>query len=157
VGVQDQRNGGVERWVAWAHAYGHDTCWRFRRDAFLELLAPTVGRALDLGCGEGRAACDLTAPGHTVAAMPFDASCFDPIVAFVSLMNVDDPAACRGDEGFEAPDARMQSRRLPMFPPPSLQPRVIAAIVAQPPVRREIDRSRRITGGGSRDAAGPPT
>src|SRR5262245_24920036 len=56
-------------WVAWARAPGHDSYWRFHRDAFLAVV-PQPGRlTLDVGCGEGRVARDLTARGHRVVAL----------------------------------------------------------------------------------------
>ncbi|MFQ5426634.1 MAG: class I SAM-dependent methyltransferase [Gaiellales bacterium] len=115
--LQGRWDDEAERWVAWAREPGHDTYWRFHREAFFELLPPVRGRALDLGCGEGRVARDLEALGYDVAAvdasptmveharaasprlevvaaeaaaMPFADASFDLVVAFMSLMNVDD-------------------------------------------------------------------
>jgi ubiquinone/menaquinone biosynthesis C-methylase UbiE len=106
----------AENWIAWARTPGHDACWLFR-DSFLELV-PSAGRAtLDLGCGEGRLARDLASRGHRVtgvdasptllraasqadaagdyvladaAALPFADASFDLIVAYNSLMDVQD-------------------------------------------------------------------
>jgi SAM-dependent methyltransferase len=103
--------------VAWARKPGHDSYWRFHRDAFLPLV-PTPGhRTLDLGCGEGRLSRDLKALGHGVvgidasptmlaaareadpeiethladaAALPFADDVFDCVIAFMSLQDVDD-------------------------------------------------------------------
>ncbi|MGH3074119.1 MAG: class I SAM-dependent methyltransferase [Gaiellales bacterium] len=103
--------------IAWARTPGHDSYWRFHRDLFFELL-PGPGRlSLDLGCGEGRVARDLTALGHSVvgvdaapamveaaraadasfevhladaAALPFDDNAFDLVVAFMSLQDISD-------------------------------------------------------------------
>ena len=62
----------ADKWTRWAREPGHDSYWRFHRDRFLELL-PSPGRlTLDVGCGEGRLARDLTRRGHNVRA--FDAS-----------------------------------------------------------------------------------
>ncbi len=56
-------------WTAWARHPGHDSYWRFHRDAFLALV-PAPGRlTLDVGCGEGRVARDLAALGHRVLAL----------------------------------------------------------------------------------------
>jgi SAM-dependent methyltransferase len=104
-------------WTRWARAPGHDSYWRFHRDAFLSLL-PRPGRlTLDLGCGEGRLARDLKALGHTVLAfdssvsmvetalaadpdlevvqadasrLPLPDGAADLAVAFMSLMDMDD-------------------------------------------------------------------
>jgi SAM-dependent methyltransferase len=119
------RTGGAwetnaEDWARWAREPDLDAYWRFNRDAFFGLLPEPGGRALDLGCGEGRVARDLTARGDRVvgvdlsptlvalareadpggeyvvadaAALPFEDATFDLVVAFNSLMNVDDMAA----------------------------------------------------------------
>jgi SAM-dependent methyltransferase len=113
----------AERWAAWARALGHDSYWTESRKPFLALLPRAGWRTLDLGCGEGRVARDLTAAGHTVtgvdvsptmirfaqeadpggdyrvadaARLPFADGEFDLVVAFNSLMDIDDmPAAVR--------------------------------------------------------------
>jgi SAM-dependent methyltransferase len=109
----------AEAWIAWARAPGHDSYWRFHRDLFLELVPPPSGRTLDVGCGEGRLARDLTALGHDVvavdssptmlaaareaapemdlhladaAALPFADASFGLVVAFMSFQDVDDLA-----------------------------------------------------------------
>jgi SAM-dependent methyltransferase len=104
-------------WLAWAREPGHDSYWRFHRDAFLEVV-PDPGRGtLDLGCGEGRLSRDLQRLGHAVtavdasptlaaaareaapgldvveadaAALPFDDGAFDLVIAFMSLQDIDD-------------------------------------------------------------------
>ena len=59
----------AEQWVAWARAPGHDSYWRFHRDAFLTLV-PQPGRlTLDVGSGEGRLSRDLARLGHQVIAV----------------------------------------------------------------------------------------
>ena len=111
----------AHRWAAWARAPRHDAYWYYR-DAFFALL-PAPGRAtLEVGFGEGRVSRDLVARGHRMtgvdvsptlarlaaeadtssrylladgAAMPFRARAFDLVVAYNSLMDVDDmPAVC---------------------------------------------------------------
>jgi SAM-dependent methyltransferase len=110
-------------WVRWAREPNHDSYWRFHRDAFLELVPPPQGLALDIGCGEGRLTRDLTERGHHVigvdvsptmlaaararspelefveadaAQLPFDDGAADLAVAFMSLMDIDDmPGAVR--------------------------------------------------------------
>jgi ubiquinone/menaquinone biosynthesis C-methylase UbiE len=104
-------------WVRWARAPGHDSYWRFHREAFLSSL-PAPGRlTLDLGCGEGRLTRDLRALGHSVvgvdvapsmvaaareadprgeyveadvAALPFEDGAADLAIAFMTLMDMDD-------------------------------------------------------------------
>ena len=107
----------AQAFIAWARKPGHDTYWRFHRDAFLALLPSPGRKTLDLGCGEGRLSRDLAALGHTIvgidasptmlgaareaapeiethladaAALPFPDGAFDCVVAFMSLQDVDD-------------------------------------------------------------------
>ena len=95
---------------------GHDAYWSYR-DAFFPLLPAAGRRTLEVGCGEGRVARDLTARGHRVvgldaspallrhaaaadagghyvradaSALPFGDAAFDLVVAYNSLMDVDD-------------------------------------------------------------------
>ena len=44
----------AENWVRWARKPGHDSYWRFHRDAFFRLVPPPGRLTLDIGCGEGR-------------------------------------------------------------------------------------------------------
>jgi len=112
----------AEDWVRWARTPQHDSYW-FYSPSFFEIV-PTPGRlALDMGCGEGRVARDLTKRGHRVVALdssptlirhameadpagrylvadasrlPLPDSSFDLVVAYNSLMDVDDmPQAVR--------------------------------------------------------------
>jgi SAM-dependent methyltransferase len=106
----------AENWKAWARTPDHDVFWCYR-DAFFELV-PTPGRAtLEVGCGEGRVSRELGQRGHRVVgidaaptllaaaheadpageylladavALPFDAGSFDLVVAYNSLMDIDD-------------------------------------------------------------------
>jgi SAM-dependent methyltransferase len=74
-------------WIAWARTPGHDSYWRFHRDAFLPLV-PEPGRlTLDVGCGEGRVSRDLSRLGHRVVAV--DAS---PAMATSALTHPDGTA-----------------------------------------------------------------
>ena len=110
-------------WAAWARTPGHDSYWRWSGPPFFELVPPPRRATLDLGCGEGRVARDLAARRHRVtgidasptllelareahpegrylladaAALPFDDASFDLVVAFNSLMDVQDmPGAVR--------------------------------------------------------------
>jgi SAM-dependent methyltransferase len=120
VALSDFWEGQAERWVRWAREPGHDTYWRFHRDRFLDLLPPPGRLTVDVGCGEGRLARDLTALGHTVlavdrsptmvrhareadpaldvrqadaAALPLGDGEADLLVSFMSLMNTDDVGA----------------------------------------------------------------
>ena len=103
-------------WIAWARTPGHDAYWYYR-DAFLELVPPPGRAALEVGCGEGRVCRDLARRGHAVtgldasptllaaareadptgtylvadaAALPFADASFDLVVAYNSLMDVED-------------------------------------------------------------------
>jgi SAM-dependent methyltransferase len=113
----------AENWIRWARTPGHDAYWYYRQ-AFFDAIVPSGdGRALEVGCGEGRVARDLSTRGHRVvgldssptlvraareadpeggylvgdaAALPFPERSFDLVVAYNSLMDVDDmPAAVR--------------------------------------------------------------
>ena len=96
---------------------GHDEYWRYRQAFFGDLVPPPGRRALEVGSGEGRVARDLAARGHWVvgldssptlarfaeeaatgpayilgnaAALPFPDESFDLVVAYNSLMDVED-------------------------------------------------------------------
>jgi len=119
VSLQQAWAGQAEDWSRWARAAGHDSYWLFHRDRFLELLPPPGRLTLDLGCGEGRLPRDLGERGYRVvgldvtpalvdlareadpggeyvlgdaAALPFEDASFDLVLAFMSLMDMDDPA-----------------------------------------------------------------
>jgi SAM-dependent methyltransferase len=109
-------------WLAWARTPGHDVYWHYRT-AFFELVPPAGSATLEIGCGEGRVARDLAARGHRVtgvdaaptlleaaaqahpegrylladaAQLPFEDASFDLVVAYNSLMDVQDmPGAVR--------------------------------------------------------------
>jgi SAM-dependent methyltransferase len=107
-------------WVRWARKPGHDSYWRFHRRRFLDLVPPAGRLTLDVGCGEGRVTRDLKELGHRVvgldasetmvaaardadpsgdylvadaAALPLPDGQADLVVAFMSLMDVDDMVA----------------------------------------------------------------
>lgn len=109
----------ADSWIGWARTPGVDAYWHYR-DAFGEFVPPPGRATLDLGCGEGRVARDLTALGHRVtatdvsprllaaaaaagsaqhyvvadaAALPFDDAGFDQVVAYNVLMDVPDVPA----------------------------------------------------------------
>ena len=110
----------AEEWARWAREPGHDTYWRFHRDAFFELVPPPGRLTVDVGCGEGRVSRDLRALAHNVLAvdqspsmvaaareadpeldvvqadaaeLPLEDGAADLVVAFMSLMNAEDPDA----------------------------------------------------------------
>jgi SAM-dependent methyltransferase len=124
----------ARNWIAWARTPGHDAYWQYS-PAFFDFL-PAPGRAtLEVGCGEGRVARDLGARGHRVtgvdasptlldaaraaqpevdfrladaAALPFQDGAFDLVVAYNSLMDVDDmPGAVREAARVLEPDGRL--------------------------------------------------
>jgi SAM-dependent methyltransferase len=107
----------AREWISWAREPGHDSYWRFHRDAFLPLVPPPGRLTLDVGCGEGRQGRDLARRGHRivgvdasptlvraavahadsggptvigdVAALPLPNGVADCAVAFMSLQDVD--------------------------------------------------------------------
>ena len=109
----------AEGWIAWARKPSHDAYAHFR-GAFFAILPPPGGRVLEVGCGEGRvcrdlrsrrfgdvvgldasptlvaAAGDADPDGEYVVgvaeALPFETSSLDLVVAYNSLMDVDDLA-----------------------------------------------------------------
>ena len=108
----------AEAWGRFARTPGHDAYHEgFNFPAFLELVPPAGRRTLDLGCGEGRVGAALTRLGHSVvgvdsspamvamagerhealvadaASLPFEDGTFDLVVAYMSVMNLDDPEA----------------------------------------------------------------
>ena len=107
----------AEDWITWSRVPGHDSYWRFHRDAFLPLVPPPGRLTLDIGCGEGRVGRDLARLGHRVvgldgspamaaaasahtdlggpiivgdaAALPLPDAVADCVVAFMSLQDID--------------------------------------------------------------------
>lgn len=104
-------------WLRWARAPGHDAYWKYR-DSFFDHIVPAPrGTTLEIGCGEGRVARDLSDRGHHVVALdssptlinaandarlsetylladatalPFPDEEFDSVVAYNSLLDVKD-------------------------------------------------------------------
>jgi SAM-dependent methyltransferase len=107
----------TDNWLRWARAPGFDAYWYYRDAFFDSVLPPPTGRTLEIGCGEGRVARDLTSRGHNVAALdsaaglvraareadatssylvadsarlPARGACFDLVVAYNTLQVVSD-------------------------------------------------------------------
>ncbi len=119
--MRDAWEANAQDWIAWSRAPGHDSYWRFHRDAFLPLVPPPGRLTLDVGCGEGRVGRDLARLGHRVigidgsptmaraaanhpdvggpvlvgdaAALPVSDAAADCVVAFMSLQDVDEMEA----------------------------------------------------------------
>jgi SAM-dependent methyltransferase len=115
----------ASEWTAWARTPGHDVHFTLLNWPAFEQLLPTPGRlTVDLGCGEGRLGRLLNPAGHrligvdsspTLAALaresggyervleadagaiPLDDRAADLVVAFMSLHDMDDPAAAIGE------------------------------------------------------------
>jgi SAM-dependent methyltransferase len=106
----------AHEWLAWSRTPGFDAYWYYR-DAFFSLLPPPRGPVLEIGCGEGRVTRDLTARGYAMTAvdasatlvkaaaeadpaghylvadaraLPFVRDSYALVVAYNSLMDVDD-------------------------------------------------------------------
>ena len=62
--------------VAWARKPNHDAFWAYRA-SLTAFIGRGDGKALDVGCGEGRISRELTACGSHVTAV-------DPVSRFVS-------------------------------------------------------------------------
>jgi len=111
-------DGQAEAWGRFARTPGRDPYHEeFNFPKFLELVPPAGRRTLDLGCGEGRVGAELQRLGHRVigvdassamvelarkrhgavvadaGALPFADGSFDLVVAYMSVMNLDDPEA----------------------------------------------------------------
>src|SRR3954466_16230757 len=124
----------AQGWLAWTRTPDHDAYWRYR-DAFFALVPEPGAATLEVGCGEGRVARDLVARGHRLTALdasptllraageadpdsryvegpaealPFEDGAFELVVAYNSLMDVDDmPAAVREAGRVLAPGGRL--------------------------------------------------
>ena len=124
----------AQGWLAWTRTPDHDAYWRYR-DAFFALVPEPAAATLEVGCGEGRVARDLVARGHRVTgldasptlvsaaaqadrasryvvglaeALPFDAGAFELVVAYNSLMDVEDmPVAVSEAARVLAPGGRL--------------------------------------------------
>jgi ubiquinone/menaquinone biosynthesis C-methylase UbiE len=119
VSLHDRWEEQAPNWIRWAREPGHDSYWRFHRNAFLDSLPPPGRLTLDVGCGEGRVTRDLQALGHrtigvdqsasmiaaareadpageyveaNAAELPFPDGSADVVISFMSLMDMDDMA-----------------------------------------------------------------
>lgn len=126
--------GIADEWLGWARTPGHDAYWHYR-EAFFALLPPPAGPVLEIGCGEGRVTRDLRERGYETTgldvspklvaaarerdpagayvvgaaeALPFPDASFPLVVAYNSLMDVDDlPAAVAEAARVLAPGGRL--------------------------------------------------
>jgi SAM-dependent methyltransferase len=108
----------AENWIAWARTPDHDDYWDYAPRFFDEILPTDVDSILEIGCGEGRVTRDLRSRGHDVisldgapslvraasdadpdhttyvladaARLPFADDSFGCVVAYNSLMDMDD-------------------------------------------------------------------
>ena len=132
--TSDAWSGEAENWIAWVRRPWHDAYWWYS-PLFFDQIVPESGRStLEIGCGEGRVSRDLQARGHSTtgvdvvdamlaaareadpagtyvradaAALPFHDAAFDVVVAYNSLMDVDDlPGAVREAARVLQPDGR---------------------------------------------------
>lgn len=116
----------AENWIRWARTPGHDSYWWYG-PGFFDTVVPAPGRlTLEMGCGEGRVARDLTDRGHRVVGMdlsptliraardadpdgryvradaarlPFPDASFDLVVAYNSLIDIDEMPAAVAEAG----------------------------------------------------------
>jgi len=118
--LQDYWDGQADAWAAFVRTDGHDVAHaRLNFPEFLRLLPPPGRATLDVGCGEGRVGAELEQRGYRVVgvdsspqmvelarerheavvadatALPFEDGSFDLALAYMSLMNMDDPSKAR--------------------------------------------------------------
>jgi SAM-dependent methyltransferase len=112
----------ASEWIAWASAPNSDAFWAYR-ESLLGFIGRGGGKALEVGCGEGRISRVLKECGYhvtatdpveqfivaaeqagsaddykvaTAANLPFEDGSFDLVVAYNVLMDIEDvPAALR--------------------------------------------------------------
>jgi SAM-dependent methyltransferase len=125
--LRDTWEAHAAEWISWARTPGHDSYWRFHRDAFLPLVPPPGRLTLDIGCGEGRVGRDLAQLGHRIvgvdaspslasaaslhpdpggptlvadaATLPLPNQIADCAVAFMCLQDVDDMESAVAEAG----------------------------------------------------------
>jgi SAM-dependent methyltransferase len=121
-------------WIAWARKPNHDAFWAYR-DSLIAFIGRGNGKALDVGCGEGRVSRELSGCGyqvtaidpvhelvkaaaqaqsagnHAVAAaaeLPFADGRFDLVMAYNVLMDVEDvPSALKEIRRVMRPTGRL--------------------------------------------------
>lgn len=121
----------ADQWIDWAGRPGHDAFWTYRA-GLAAYIGRGTGRALEIGCGEGRVSRELKALGYDVtasdavpamldaarradsahrdaladaASLPFDPAGFDIVMAYNVLMDLDEmPAALREARRVLKPD-----------------------------------------------------
>lgn len=59
----------ARRWVAWARTPDHDVFRSYAPSFITDVVPPAQGLTLEVGCGEGRVARELTSSGHRVVAL----------------------------------------------------------------------------------------
>ena len=124
--MQDHWERHAGEWIRWARTPGYDF-WhsRFNWPRFQELLPPPGRLTVDLGCGEGRLLRELGAAGHRVvgvdrspgmvaaaagsggapvlladaARLPLRDGAADLVVAYMSLLNMEDLSGAVGEVG----------------------------------------------------------
>ena len=125
----------AKSWLLWARTPGHDAFWDFAPSFCDEIVPQAGGRTLEMGCGEGRVARRLSDLGHSVtaidtsptliraaaeldkrptyvrsdaAALPFAREVFDVVVAYNSLMDIEDMPGAVAEAGrVLRPDGRL--------------------------------------------------
>ena len=108
----------AQNWIAWAREPDHDAYWDYSPAFFDDIVPRPSGRTLEIGCGEGRVSRDLRSGDHVVfsidgapslvraaleadpvhrryvladaANLPFADDSFGCVVAYNSLMDMDD-------------------------------------------------------------------
>src|SRR5262249_60520083 len=58
----------ANEWIKWALTPDHDAFWAYR-DALITFIGGSDGKALDVGCGEGRSSRALMSCGYRVTAV----------------------------------------------------------------------------------------
>lgn len=125
----------AQNWIAWARTPGHDSYWEYSPAFFRDIVPKAGRRTLEVACGEGRVTRDLERLGHEMfaidaspsliqaaheshaggryiaadaARLPFADGSFDLVVAYNSLMDMDEmPGAVREAARVLEPEGRL--------------------------------------------------